>query len=32
MFAHGFNIHYKTIVPPDTVDVSMVAPKAPATA
>ena len=29
MFAHGFNIHYKTIVPPDTVDVSMVAPKAP---
>ena len=29
MFAHGFNIHYKTIIPPDTVDVSMVAPKAP---
>ena len=29
MFAHGFNIHYRTIVPPDTVDVSMVAPKAP---
>ena len=29
MFAHGFNIHYQTIVPPDTVDVSMVAPKAP---
>ena len=29
MFAHGFNIHYGTIVPPDTVDVSMVAPKAP---
>ena len=29
MFAHGFNIHYKTINPPDTVDVSMVAPKAP---
>jgi ketol-acid reductoisomerase len=29
MFAHGFNIHYKTIVPPSTVDVSMVAPKAP---
>ena len=28
-FAHGFNIHYKTIVPPSTVDVSMVAPKAP---
>ena len=29
MFAHGFNIHYKTIVPPNSVDVSMVAPKAP---
>ena len=29
MFAHGFNIHYKTIVPPDFIDVSMVAPKAP---
>jgi len=29
MFAHGFNIHYKTIVPSETVDVSMVAPKAP---
>jgi len=29
MFAHGFNIHYKTITPPSTVDVSMVAPKAP---
>lgn len=29
MFSHGFNIHYKTIVPPDNVDVSMVAPKAP---
>ena len=29
MFAHGFNIHYKTILPPDTVDVSMIAPKAP---
>jgi ketol-acid reductoisomerase len=29
MFAHGFNIHYGTIVPPDSVDVSMVAPKAP---
>ena len=29
MFAHGFNIHYNTIVPSDTVDVSMVAPKAP---
>ena len=29
MFAHGFNIHYQTIVPPDSVDVTMVAPKAP---
>ena len=29
MFAHGFNIHYETIVPPSRVDVSMVAPKAP---
>ena len=29
MFAHGFNIHYKTIVPPNNIDVSMVAPKAP---
>ena len=29
MFAHGFNIYYKAIVPPNNVDVSMVAPKAP---
>ena len=29
MFAHGFNIHYKTIQPPASVDVTMVAPKAP---
>ena len=29
MFAHGFNIRFKQIVPPDFVDVSMVAPKAP---
>ncbi len=29
MFAHGFNIHYKQIVPPAGVDVSMIAPKAP---
>ena len=28
-FAHGFNIHYKTIVPPADVDVIMVAPKGP---
>ena len=26
---HGFNIHFKTIVPPDKVDVIMVAPKGP---
>lgn len=29
MFAHGFNIHYGQITPPDYVDVSMVAPKGP---
>jgi len=29
MFAHGFNIRYETIKPPENVDVSMVAPKAP---
>jgi ketol-acid reductoisomerase len=29
MFAHGFNIHYKTIVPPKNIDVGMAAPKAP---
>ncbi|MEZ4643282.1 MAG: ketol-acid reductoisomerase [Chloroflexota bacterium] len=29
MFAHGFNIRFGTITPPDNVDVSMVAPKAP---
>ena len=29
MFAHGFNIHYKEVVPPSYVDVSMIAPKAP---
>jgi ketol-acid reductoisomerase len=28
-FAHGFNIHFKQIVPPPDVDVIMVAPKAP---
>jgi len=28
-FAHGFNIHFKTIVPPKNVDVFMVAPKGP---
>ncbi len=29
MFGHGFNIHYKQVVPPKDVDVSMIAPKAP---
>lgn len=28
-FAHGFNIHFGQIVPPDDVDVFMVAPKGP---
>ena len=28
-FAHGFNIHFKTIIPPTNIDVVMVAPKAP---
>ena len=31
MFAHGFNIHFKQIVPPADVDVLMIAPKGPAT-
>ena len=29
MFAHGFNIHYNQIVPPEDVDVTMIAPKGP---
>jgi len=29
VFAHGFNIHYKFIVPPPNVDVIMIAPKCP---
>jgi ketol-acid reductoisomerase len=29
MFAHGFNIHFGFITPPEGVDVTMVAPKAP---
>lgn len=29
LWAHGFNIHYKTIQPPADVDVVMIAPKAP---
>src|SRR6476660_8136976 len=28
MFAHGFNIHFKQIIAPADVDVSMIAPKA----
>ena len=28
-FAHGFNIHFKQIVPPKNVDVFMIAPKGP---
>ncbi|MBD2523219.1 MULTISPECIES: ketol-acid reductoisomerase [unclassified Nostoc] len=28
-FAHGFNIHFGQVVPPDNVDVVMVAPKGP---
>ncbi len=28
-FAHGFNVHFKLIVPPKNVDVFMVAPKGP---
>ena len=29
MFGHGFNIRYSQILPPDFVDVSMIAPKSP---
>jgi ketol-acid reductoisomerase len=29
VFAHGFNIHYHQIIPPEDVDVFMVAPKGP---
>jgi len=29
MFAHGFNIHYGFISPPEGVDVTMIAPKSP---
>ncbi|HOP65332.1 MAG TPA: ketol-acid reductoisomerase [Spirochaetota bacterium] len=29
VFSHGFNIHYKRIVPPADVDVIMIAPKGP---
>jgi ketol-acid reductoisomerase len=29
LFAHGFNVHFGEIVPPDDVEVAMVAPKGP---
>ena len=29
MFAHGFNVRFKTIQPPSNVDVTLIAPKAP---
>lgn len=29
LFAHGFNIHYEAIVPPEDVNVAMIAPKGP---
>jgi ketol-acid reductoisomerase len=29
MFAHGFSIHFGTVVPPGDVDVAMIAPKGP---
>jgi ketol-acid reductoisomerase len=29
MFAHGFNIHFNQIRPPEGIDVTMIAPKAP---
>jgi ketol-acid reductoisomerase len=29
MYAHGFTIHYGQVVPPDNVDVTMIAPKCP---
>jgi ketol-acid reductoisomerase len=29
LFSHGFNIHYKQIIPPTNIDVAMVAPKGP---
>ena len=29
MFAHGFNIHFGCITPPENVDVTMIAPKGP---
>src|SRR5213594_3466585 len=29
LFSHGFSIHFKTIIPPKTIDVILVAPKGP---
>ncbi len=29
MFSHGFNIHFAQIIPPEYVDVTMIAPKSP---
>jgi ketol-acid reductoisomerase len=29
LFAHGFNVHFKEIMPPADVDVAMIAPKSP---
>jgi len=29
LFAHGFNVHFREIVPPAAVDVAMIAPKSP---
>ncbi len=29
MFAHGFSVHFGTVMPPDDVDVTMIAPKGP---
>jgi ketol-acid reductoisomerase len=29
LFSHGFSIHFKTVVPPENVDVILVAPKGP---
>ncbi len=29
LFSHGFNVHYGFVVPPDGIDVAMIAPKSP---
>lgn len=29
MFSHGFNIHFSQIIPPENVDITMIAPKGP---